>query len=819
MARLSPLARGVFVAVAAALLIAALLAPIARASPDAHGDDGGDEPPRVADNIAGERVGSKTDAETVEREEESIKIDGLSTAEVKQLRQSAKTYEFQAEVNRMMKLIINSLYKNKEIFLRELISNASDAIDKIRLISLTNQSVLDSKAELEIKIKADRDNNILHIIDSGIGMTMDDLQKNLGTIAKSGTADFLAKVQEGASDTSSLIGQFGVGFYSAFLVADRVVVTSKHNDDPVQHIWESDSSSFTIVADPRGNTLGRGTQVSLYLKPEAKEYLEQDKLEELVHKYSEFINHPIYLWASSTVQVEDEADADADAAKDEEADGETVVEADGSSAETAKDISKEKKKKEETVWDYKRMNSNRPIWTRNPKDVTDEEYNRFYTEFTKDTKEPIARIHFNAEGEIAFRAILYIPSESKSEHLNSIYKKLQNIKLYVRRVFITDDFEDLMPKYLNFIVGVVDSDDLPLNVSRETLQQHKLLKVIQKKLVRKALEMLKNLATDEEDRYNKIYKEFATHLKLGVIEDQPNRSRLAKLLRYHTSNSRDKQTSLTEYVERMKEKQDKVFYMCAASRSEAESSPFVERLLKKGYEVLYMTDPIDEYVMQNLADFEGKGFQNVAKEGLEFGDESAALKDLIKKREEEYQPLSAWLLDLLKEHVNKVSVSTRLADSPAALVAPQFGLSGNMERIIASQAMINRKDPMINFYKNQKRILEINPGHPLIKKLKSLVDDGQGDSDQAKDIALIIYDTAALRGNYVLSNPAVFAARLERMLRASVGISATEAVEELPEPTEVDSEEDAEEEEEDGEEGEDDAGEEESSEEDGKDEL
>lgn len=408
----------------------------------------------------------------------------------------------------MMKLIINSLYRNKEIFLRELISNASDALDKIRLLSLTNRTELETQPQLRIQVKADKDNKVLHIIDTGIGMTSDDLTNNLGTIAKSGTADFLSKIQdsnEGESSANDMIGQFGVGFYSAFLVADRVVVTSKNNND-TQHIWESDSSSFSIIDDPRGDTLKRGSQISLYLKDEAADFLEEDTIKGLIKKYSQFINFPIYLWSSKEVEeeipVEDEAPAEKkedDVVEDGDEDAKVEEE-----AETEKEKTKKVKK---TVWDWELMNVNKPIWTRPQSEITADEYTEFYKSLTKDTSEPFTYTHFVAEGEVTFKSLLYVPKVQPSESFNRYGTHSDNIKLYVRRVFITDEFNDMMPNYLNFIRGLVDSDDLPLNVSRETLQQHKLIKVIKKKLVRKVLDMIKKISKEE---YPAFWKEFST---------------------------------------------------------------------------------------------------------------------------------------------------------------------------------------------------------------------------------------------------------------------------------------------------------------------
>nr|XP_020514144.1 endoplasmin [Labrus bergylta] len=731
----------------------------------------------VEEDLGKSRDGSRTDDEVVQREEEAIQLDGLNAAQIKEIREKSEKHVFQAEVNRMMKLIINSLYKNKEIFLRELISNASDALDKIRLLSLTNEEAMASNEELTIKIKSDKEKNMLHITDTGLGMTKEELVKNLGTIAKSGTSEFLNKMTEMQAEdqsTSELIGQFGVGFYSAFLVADKVIVTSKHNND-TQHIWESDSNQFSVIEDPRGDTLGRGTTITLVLKEEASDYLELETIKNLIRKYSQFINFPIYLWASKTETVEEPIEEDAEATEPEkEATDDVEVE------EEEEDKDKPKTKKvEKTVWDWELMNDIKPIWQRPAKEVEEDEYTAFYKTFSKDTDDPLAHIHFMAEGEVTFKSILFVPT-SAPRGLFDEYgsKKNDYIKLFVRRVFITDDFNDMMPKYLNFVKGVVDSDDLPLNVSRETLQQHKLLKVIRKKLVRKTLDMIKKIA---EEQYNeKFWKEFGTNIKLGVIEDHSNRTRLAKLLRFQTSNSETILASLEEYVERMKEKQDKIYFMAGTSRKEAESSPFVEKLLKKGYEVIYLTEPVDEYCIQALPEFDGKRFQNVAKEGIKF-DETDKAKEKREALEKEYEPLTTWLKDKpLKDKIEKAILSQRLTNSPCALVASQYGWSGNMERIMKAQAYQTGKDISTNYYASQKKTLEINPKHPLIKQMLNRV-NGDAEDQTASDLAVVLFETATLRSGYQLADTKAYGDRIERMLRLSLNVDLEEQIEEEPE--------------------------------------
>merc|ERR1712241_729726 len=735
------------------------------------------------------------------REEEAISIDGLSVAEVKQLRDSAEKHAFQAEVSRMMKLIINSLYKNKEVFLRELISNASDALDKIRLLSLTDKSLLEATDELTIKIKADKENHVLHITDTGIGMTKQDLINNLGTIAKSGTADFLSKIQEASSSTefNDLIGQFGVGFYSAFLVADKVVVTSKNNDDS-QYIWESDASSFSLAEDPRGPTLKRGTQISLYLKEESYDFLEQDTVRDLIKKYSQFINFNIFLWGSSTKTVEEPIE---DEEEEDASDEEDEVKDEDEEEKEEEEKKPKTKKVDKTTWDWELCNQSKPIWTRKPEQIEEGEYEEFYKAITKDKNGPMTQTHFIAEGEVTFKSLLFVPSKQESESFNKYGQAQENIKLYVRRVFITDDFKDMMPNYLSFVKGVVDSDDLPLNVSRETLQQHKLLKVIKKKLVRKTLDMIKKIS---DDKYDAFWKEYSTNIKLGVIEDTANRTRLAKLLRFTTSGG--KLSSLSEYVERMKDKQEHIFYMAGGSVEEVKTSPFVERLLKKGYEVLYLTEAVDGYAISAVPEFEGKKFQNVAKEGFSIDGDTEAAKERKNEINERFEPLTKWMQeDALKDHILRAEISERLDKSPCALITSKFGWTANMQKIIQSQTHSKTQDMQRDYYLNQKKALEINPRHPLIKELLRRVEDNPAD-ETAKEMALMMFNTATLRSGYMLKDTVAFANHVETIMRTQLGVDKDEQVdeeEEIVDEEPPEDDEDEEEEEEDEDEDEEDA--------------
>lgn len=695
--------------------------------------------------------------------------------------EQAEKHVFQAEVSRMMKLIINSLYTNKEIFLRELISNASDALDKIRVLALTNKSALESLGELEIRIKADDAKGALHVMDTGIGMTKSELINNLGTIAKSGTSEFLKQNLENPDQVqlNDLIGQFGVGFYSSFLVADKVSVRSKSSQDPIEHVWESDSTEFSVkpaTEEDRldgSDELTRGSVVTLHLKDQAKDYLKQDTLKELIKKYSQFINFPIYMWTSKTVTEEVPVEDTEEDKKDDKDDGVTTTTA--SPEDEVVEKKTKTKKVEKTVYDWERINVAKPIWQRKPDEVKEEEYDEFYKAITRDNQSPIARTHFTAEGELTFKSLLFIPKVQPTESFNKYGTKSDNIKLYVRRVFISDEFNDLMPSYLNFVRGVVDSDDLPLNVGRETLQYHKLLKVIKKKLVRKALDMMKKI---DDSKYNDFWKEYSTNLKLGVIEDQSNRNRIAKLLRFHSSKTGpDGWTSLSDYVKDMPQDQEQIYYIAGSSYDEVSNSPFVERV-QKNYEVLYLTDAVDEYTLSNLPEFEGKRFQNVAKEGLTL-DKSAESQSYKKALDKMYSKLISYLQDdALKNQVHKVVLSERLEDSPAALVATAFGWTGNMERLAKSNAHSKTKDITRDYYLQQKKILEINPHHPIINKLLNRVETGEPDEEVKRDVAAL-FALATVRSGYMPQNPQDFAMIIDRSIRSHLGVPMDAPVEKI----------------------------------------
>nr|BAF33716.1 heat shock protein 92 [Paramecium caudatum] len=730
----------------------------------------------------------------------------LTEEQRKVLEQQQETHEFQAETGRLMDILINSLYTQKEIFLRELISNAADALDKIRFLSVKNPEILGSNTELAIRIEINTEEKTVSVTDSGIGMTKNDLISNLGTIAKSGTTQFIEAIKGG---NVNLIGQFGVGFYSCFLAGQKVSVASKNSDDE-QYIWESQAAhSFAVSKDPRGDTLGRGTQVTIHLKQDAVEFAEESTIKELIKKYSEFINFPIYLKVTREVtkQVEDDTEqppADEPTTDDDEV---KVKDDEDDDADTKKKATKTIKEK---VSEWVQVNENKAIWLRPKEEISDDDYQKFYKALSKNSGEdPFNWVHFKAEGEVEFTSLIYIPKRAPSDMFDNYYgKQTTNLKLYVRRVLISEEFEDILPRYLSFVRGVIDSDELPLNVNRETLQQLKMLKVISRKIVKKILELFQDAASvdedDEEDDteegeeddsmaettpeeqqrlkdekkkkkvddYNEFWKEYGKNIKLGVIEDSSNRQKLAELTRWYSSKNATDLTSFDDYIERAKPGQDSIYYLAGENKEQLMASPIIQGLLKKGYEVLLLDDPVDEFTFQHLNEYKQKKLVNVGKGDFKQPEDNDEQRKRQKALKKVFQPLTDWWRKLLSETVDSVIISQRLVEDPIIVVSSESGYSANMERISKAQAYSSKGGNAQQF---GKKIVEINPNHQAIQELLQRVKD---DPDQeTEEMARVLYEAALVNSGilefylgYSIPNPEKFATRFYKLFNSALGI-------------------------------------------------
>ncbi|THH32719.1 hypothetical protein EUX98_g1478 [Antrodiella citrinella] len=705
-------------------------------------------------------------------------------------------HDYQSDVARLRKIVINSLYSHKDVFLRELVSNANDALEKLRLTALTEKEVLGGAENLNITIKAVKEEDgpgRIIITDTGIGMTPEELTKNLGTLAKSGTTEFLQKAETSAdtAGAGNLIGAFGLGFYSSFLVADHVYVSSVaakslKNPEPTQYVFSSsaDESSFEVYPDPRGNTLGRGTEITLVLKDDALEYLETLRLTDLINKHSSFSSSfPIYLFTQrlETVPVEEAEVVETLAAKPESDDEDEVV---------IEEAAEEKEKTAETktvmIDEWVQMNAQAPIWTRDPKTVTDEEYEAFYSATWKDYEKPLAWHHFTGDSGsgVSFRAIIYIPSRlDESYWREGLEGSNKDLRLMVKRTFITNSLgEDSLPKWASWVKVVIDADDLPLNVSRETLQSNKFLKQLRSIIVRRLLQTLARIQDEDKDKFEELSKVYANVFRLGAVEDVKSRDKLATLVRFPTTQRNN--TSLDEYLENKKQGQKQIFYLADMGKSESDlaKSVFVEKLHARGYEVLLLGQPLDEVFVQNLKKWKKVPFQDVAKAGLKFGDEELdpkEEKEQQKQLTEEYKPLMDWLRKESNEIVRDVVISNRLVTSSCAIVADAHGYTANIEKMMSANNNPN-KGLMHEFAKKQK-ILEINPRSPLIegllKRVKQLPDEDEerdlDAEDELKEVTSVLIDGALVRSGFGVNDSNEFFTRVDRILRRSLGVSET----------------------------------------------
>ncbi len=611
-------------------------------------------------------------------------------------------HAFQAQVSEVLGLVINSLYSQPEVFLRELLSNASDALDKERFLSLTAQS--DSSEALRIRLIPDEQNKTLTIDDNGVGMSEADLIKNLGTIAHSGSREFLQQLKD--KKDVNLIGQFGVGFYSAYLVADRVQVVSKKRGESQAYAWESDAKQgFTTAAAERES---RGTSIILHLKDEHAEFLTPGRIRQLVTRYSDYVGYPIELGTQK--------------------EGELA---------------------------FERVNQASALWQRRAADVTDEQYDEFYRHLTHDWEPPLGRKHFRVEGNQEFTGLLFVPKRPPFDLFSP--EERHGVRLHVKRVFIMDDCKELLPRWLRFVRGVVDSEDLPLNVSRELLQDSKVVRIIRKQVIKQVLDLLDEIAEKRPEDYATLFKNYGTVLKEGVHLDPEYKDRLAKLLRFESSKA-ETTTSLAQYVSRMPEGQTSIFYLLGPSRRTVEASPHIESLRARGYEILYMVDPVDEWVVRGLGEFEGKTLRSAMDENLDLGEAQTSEDKEKTPPEAGTEQLLTRVREVLKEHVSEVRLSDRLTDSPSCLVVPEGGLGPYIERLLRMQQDANLPA--------QKRILELNANHPLLRALSRL-HEKEAESDDVREAIELLYDQALLSEGSPIEDPARVAKRLTRLLTLS----------------------------------------------------
>lgn len=678
----------------------------------------------------------------------------MTSSTSEQTQQLDETHTFGTDIQNLMNIIVHSFYSNKDIFLRELVSNSSDALDKVRYRALSDPTLMEMESKFEIKIEVDKDNNVLKITDTGIGMDKEDILKNIGTIASSGTKRFMETLKKEQDNT--LIGKFGVGFYSAFLVADSVSVHSKKGDK--QYVWTSDgTSTFTVKEEVV--TLTRGTQIELVLNEDAsKEYLNVQKLKEIIKTHSQFISFPIYVLTEKTrtVEVEEEeenvTEPEKENANDDEDDDKPKIE---EVTEDEPEKKKEKKTREESYEEWDLVNDQKPIWTRKEKTITNDEYKEFFKTISGGSSQYAKHVHFDLEGQLNVKGILYMLKTAPFDMFQKNQIK-NSLKLYVKRVFITDKFDDMLPEYMNFVKGVVDSDDLPLTVSREVLQNNGTIKQIKKQLTKQVLKALNEYMDEDREAYNEFFSQFSKSIKLGVNEDEKNRDKIKDLLLYHTCDSETKYKSLKEYVSDMKEGQPGIYYITGESIEKVKTSPFMQKLKEKNYDVLYMVEPIDEYISQYFDKYEDKKFICITKGDIDLG-ENDDEKKAREERNKSFETLCKKMKDVLKGKIENVKVSDRIVDSPCCLVSSGYGWTANMERIMKAQALGNNDLMKIMA---PKKVLEINVEHPIFKELQEKVD---GEEDITNEVELLYY-SSHLDSGFSVDNPTELTSRIYAMM-------------------------------------------------------
>ncbi len=647
----------------------------------------------------------------------------------------ATQHEFKTEVKQMLDLVIHSLYSNKEIFLREIISNASDAIDRARFEALKDTAVLEDDPTWKIKLIVDKDAKTLTVRDNGVGMTAEEVEKNIGTVANSGTKHFLENLKANKDELPpELIGQFGVGFYSAFMVADEVtLLTRRAGDKNAATKWVSKGDGFYTLEATTKET--RGTDVIIHLKDDETEFLEEWRLRKIVKKYSDFVEHPIAMDVEHSEPVKD-------------ADGKDILD------ENGKPLPPKTTIVEET------LNSQKAIWLRSKNDIKKEEYDEFYRHLSHDYQEPFETIHWSVEGQAEFKALVYLPQKPTWDMMVQDNHP-HGIQLYVHRVFITDSCEQLLPRYLRFLRGVVDSADLPLNVSREMLQEARALTIIRKNLTKKVLDTLADMQKNAPERYETFYSNFGAVLKEGLREDFENSEKIQNLMMFHsTALADDKRTTFADYVKRMPETQKEIYYLTAEGVANAKNSPQLEAFQKKGYEVLFLTDPVDEFVIPSIENYDGKTLRDISKGDVDLDteDEKKAKAEERKAAEETNADLVKKLQELLKDKVSDVKLSNRLTDSACCLVDAEWAMSQQMQRMMKA---LKQEVPDV------KQILEINPDHPLIGALRGVLAK-DADSPKLADYAKMLFDSARLMENQPVDDPREFAKQVAALMAESL---------------------------------------------------